>query len=113
LRGVIIPDGHNEHTSGDSLAHDCKTSLLLVYIPVAEDGLLSSTEVIIDGVTSEPGNFGAWAGIGLSTLDVEPLDVDKGAAGSARVSDELGDNGEDLGGVNGLARSIEFGLPIR
>jgi len=46
----------------------------------------------------------------LAVLDVEATDLGKGAARGSGIGDELGDNRELLGGVNGEALAVEGGV---
>lgn len=45
-----------------------------------------------------------------AVLDVETLDLGEGASVCAVVGDELGDDGEDLGGIDSLAGTVEAGV---
>lgn len=99
----VIPDRHDQnHTLRKSLAHLRKTALLGEDILVAESLLLSSTEARGDGVAVDAGDIRLRVSKDLAVLDVEALDVGEGAAGL----DELGDDGDLLGGVDGELRAL-------
>lgn len=108
---VVIPDGHDEnHTLGESLAHLRKTALLSKNVLIAESLLLGGTVVCGDGVALDAGDVRLGVGKDLAVLDVEALDIGKGAAGL----DELRDDGDLLGGVDGElgALAVEGGVAL-
>lgn len=100
---MVIPQRHDEnHTVGKSLGHVGLSTLVLVGVLVAERRLLSVAELGGDGVALDAGNGGVRLSDGLSVLDIEALDL-HGIAGA----DELSDDSELLGGIDGLALAVE------
>jgi hypothetical protein len=109
---MVIPDGHDQdHTLGQSLIHRGEASLVGEVVVVTESGLLGSAEVNGDRVVgSHAGNVGLGVGDNLAILDVETADLTKSTAGSTVGSDELSDDGDLLGGVDGQAGTEEGGI---
>lgn len=68
---------------------------------------MRGTEVIGDGVPADTRDIGAGLGIGNAVLDVEALDLRERTCGGAIVGDELGDDGEGTGRVQGHAFAEE------
>ena len=69
-------------------------------------------EVIGDGVEGSvhPGNVDVRVLVRDAVLDVEALDFNERTGGGVVVSDELGDDGHGLGGVEGHAGAEESGV---
>jgi hypothetical protein len=105
---MVIPDGHDEnHTLSQSCAHCCETTLGGEQVLVTESSLLSAAESVGDGVTRDTGDSGLRVGKGLAILNVEALDFAQGTGGCTILGDELGDDGEWLGGVDCLTSTVE------
>ena len=99
---MVVPERHDEgHALVHSRADGGEAALLLEGVLVAEGFLLCSAECLIDGVTGDAGNGGHGVWDGLAVLDVEALDLGEWA------SDELGDYGEFLAGVDCFALAVE------
>lgn len=103
--GVIVPDGHDENGVLESLSLLGETSLGASGVWVTEDSLLVGTELIGDGVTWNTSDLGLWSGPDLASLSPEALDLNKSSAVGTSVGQELGDDRNWLGGVNGEAGS--------
>lgn len=103
--GVIIPDGHDENRVLESLSLLSKTSLLTSGVWVTEDGLLRSAEAVGDTVACDTCNLGAWSGVDLSALAPESLNLNECSAVGTSVGQELSDDRDWLGRVNGEARA--------
>ena len=105
----VIPQAHDEnHTGGEGLAHTGETTLSCELIGVVKDSLLLSAESIGDGVGGvNARDLRDGVGVGLAVLDVEAADLVESAGVSAVDSDELSDDGELGGSVDGLASSVE------
>jgi len=100
---VIIPQTHDKnHTVGKCLGHVCHTTLLLERVSVAKYLLLLVAELRRDGVAVNAWDSGCRLRNSFAALNVETLDL-HGIA----CSDELCDDGEFLGCVNGLAFAVE------
>lgn len=106
----VIPNGQDEHHVLELLAHLGQTALGTKVIGVVEGRLLRRAKVLGDAVARNTGDLGLAVGDGLATLHVEALDLGQGAGGGAVVGDELGDNGEGLGGVEGHAGAVKGGV---
>lgn len=110
--GVVVPDGHGEnHWSVESLGETAHAAGLGEIVQIAKDGLLLLAEVVSDLV----GCVNAWdvgnrVGENDAVLDVEALDALESAGGRVISGDELGNNGDLLGGVHLLARAEEGGV---
>lgn len=108
---MVIPDGHDEnHALLERSAHGSKTALDRELVGVAESSLLGGAEGVGDGVAGDAGDGGLRVRDDNAVLDVESFDLGKGAAGGAVGGDELGDNGEDLAGVDGKTSTVEVGV---
>lgn len=106
--GMVVPDGHDEdHGLGKGLAHLLQATLLVEVIDITESRLLSIAERLGDGVASDASNLGLRVLNDLAVLDIEALDLTEIAS---RVLEELGDDGELLGGIDGLALTVEGGV---
>lgn len=106
---MIVPNGEDEdHTAGHRIAHAGQTALGLELLSILERSLLSITIVGGDGVI---GIHARDADLGvlddLAILNVETTDLGETAAGGVVAGDELGDNGELLGGVDGHTGTVE------
>lgn len=95
---VVVPQAHDEdHAIAERLTHALEASHRGEDIGVVSGGLLGSAVVGGDGVARDTSHVGLGVGNGLAVLDVEALDL---AQVAGVVGQELGDNGEDLGGVD-------------
>lgn len=107
---MVVPDGENEHHGlGKRLAHLGETTLLLEDVGVSKGRLLLAAVVGGDGVAGDAGDLGLGVGDDLAVLDVEALDLGQVSGG---VLEELGDDGDLLGRVNGHARAVEGGVAL-
>lgn len=102
---MVVPQRHDQnHGLGQGGAHLGQAALVLERGLVAEGGLLRVAVVRGDGVVLGGASDGAVrVGDQLAVLDVEALDLGQRAVGL----DELGHNGEDRVGVDGLAGAVE------
>ena len=101
---VVVPDGHDEdHVAGEGLAHAGETAALVEDVLVAEGRLLGVAVVLGDRVAADARDCALAVGDDLAVLDVEALDLAQFAAGL----DELRDDGDLLGGVDGEALAVE------
>ena len=100
---MIIPERHNEdHSLLEGVTHDLKTTELLEAVGVVEDGLLSVTEVVGDRVVArDTGNGGDGVLDDLAVLNVDAADLSEVTGLGAVGSEELGNDGDGLGGVDG------------
>lgn len=100
---VVIPQTHDEdHTIGKCLGHVRHSTLVLECVSVPKGCLLSIAELGGDRVTSDTCDSRLAVGYGLAALDIESLDL-HGIAGA----NELCDDREFLGRVDGLALAVE------
>lgn len=106
----VIPDRQDKHHVLELLAHLGQTALGAKVVGVVKGRLLRRAKVIGDAVTRHTGDLGLAVGDGLAALHVEALDLGQGAGGGAVVGDELGDDGEGLGGVEGHASAVKGGV---
>lgn len=106
----IIPNRQDKHHVLELLAHLGQAALGTKVIGVVESRLLRSAKVFGDAVARNTGDLGLAVGNSLATLDVEALDLGEGTGGGAVVGDELGDDGEGLGGVEGQTGTVEGGV---
>jgi len=109
---VVVPEGQDENVSTfERLAHSLETSQSLKVVLVTKDGLLLIAVVVADVVGGgNSGPVGVGVGDGDAILDVESLNTNEVTRGSTGVSDELGYNGENLGGINGQSWTVEGGI---
>ena len=109
LGGVVVPDGEGEnHSPAERVTHSSHTAESLVVVDIVEDLLLLRAELVgdrVDGVNSGDGNLGVLDD--LTVLDVETTDLGKRSVGGVVGGDELSNNGELLGGVDGHAGAEE------
>jgi hypothetical protein len=109
---VVVPDGHGEdHRGVEGGAEAGHAAEGLEVVGVGEGSLLLVAEGIGDlvgGVNAI--DLGLGVGDGLAALDVDALDGGEGAGLGAVGGDELGDDGDDLGGVDGPADTEEGGV---
>lgn len=104
---VIIPERHDEDVAASKRrTHLVETAELSIVVVVSEVSLLLLAELIGDGVSADLGVGGLGGGVGDAVLDVETLDLGKAGAGA----EELGDDGEFLGRVDGHAGAVEIGV---
>ena len=111
--GVVVPDGENEnHAGSHTLGDGGKTSLVGERWGVVEDGDLVSAVVGGDGVVrgGESGDVDVGVLNDDAVLNVDAADLAEGAGSSSVVGEELGDDGELLGGVDGHASTVEGGV---
>ena len=109
---VVIPDGHGEDHGGvEGTAEATHSAEGLEVVGVGEGSLLLVAESIGDlvgGVNAI--DLALRVGNGHTVLDVDALDGGEGARLSAVGGDELGDDGDHLGGVHGPADTEEVGV---
>lgn len=99
---VVIPYRHDEgHTARHGLAHGWESAMSLEGVVISKCSLLGIAERGSDRVTSDTGDCGLRVGDDPAVLDVESLDFGE------RVADELSDNCELGGGVDGQTLSVE------
>lgn len=111
---VVVPQRHHEnHALVESGTHALHATLLGKVVGVAEDRLLVLAEVVVDRISADASNVGCGLIENLTTLDVLAADLDKVSASSVVRGNELGDDCERLGGVDGLARAVEGGVAYR
>jgi len=110
VSGVITPDGHDQgNTTCLSSTHTSHTTELLEGIVIAEDSLLVVAEGIGEGVGgSDARDAGVGVGDDNTVLDIEAADLLEGTGVGTVSSDELSDNSHLLGGIKGLAFTIEL-----
>lgn len=95
----IVPEAHDQdHGGSKGIAHLGVSALGSKVVVVAECHLLSSAELLGEGVARVAGNGRLGVGHHHAVLDVEALDGGEAAAGTF---DELRDDGDGLGGVDG------------
>lgn len=107
----VVPQAHDEnHALGSSGAHLGKAALVVEGALVAEDGLLEVAVVLGDGVAGDALDERLRVLNDDAVLDVEALDLGK----TTIALDELGDDSDDLGGVNGELRAgtVERGVAL-
>lgn len=109
---MIVPDAHDENTTASKrLTHTGKTTLGRERAGVTEDGLLLGAEVGGDRVgSSDTGDVALGVLNDNAVLDIQAADLGEGTGGSVVGGDELSDNGDLLGGIDGLAGAIEVGV---
>lgn len=105
--GGVVPDGEDEHHLLELLAHLGQAALGAKVVGVVKGRLLGGAKVLGDAVAGDARDLGLAVGDSLAALDVEALDLGQGAGGGAVVGDELGDDGEGLGGVEGQAGAVK------
>lgn len=71
---------------------------------------MGGAEVISDRVSRDTRDIGVWLFKDNIALNVETLDLGESSGFGSVISDELGNNAELLGGVNGLSTSVESGV---
>ena len=111
-RGVVVPEGEGQnHTVTESLAELLEAAVLVEVVGVAEDFLLLGTEVLGDGVDGvDSGDVDVGVLDHLAVLDVDAADLRESSGGGVVAGQELGDNCERLGSVDGHAGAQESGV---
>jgi hypothetical protein len=105
---VVVPQRHDEdHTLLEGRTHALQATLGSEVVGVAEDGLLSGAEFVVDRVAADASYVGCGLVIYLATLGVFATNLDKITVSSAVRGDELSDNCKRLGGVDGHAGAVE------
>lgn len=105
-RTHVVPERHDQnHGTLQSLAHLRKTTLVVEVVGIAEGGLLSRAVLRVDLVAAGAFDGGVGVGNNHAVLHVVSLD---GREGAVVALDELGNNGELLGRVDGHARAVEI-----
>lgn len=95
---MVVPQAHDEdHGGGDGIAHLGHAAEVSKDIIVAKGLLLGGAEVGGERVARVVGDGGLGVADDLAVLDVEALDLGELAVGAL---DELGDDGDLLGGVD-------------
>lgn len=98
---MVVPDRNDEsHAASESLGHLAQTSLDFEVVLVSHPALDVVTECVSDGIVVSSVDGHLWGLNGLSVLDVLSSDLYNLSIVSSRVSEELGDDGERLGGVD-------------
>jgi hypothetical protein len=100
---IVVPDGENEsHTAGEGLVHWAHTTLAEPVVVVALGGLDICAVVGLDGIVSRGDTWDVDVGVGDddTVLDIETADFRESTAGGSSGGQELGDNGEWLGGID-------------
>lgn len=107
---VVVPQRHDEdHTRGQRLAHGRQPTFALEVSLITKGGLLRVAVSRGDGVVAcHAGDGGLGVGDEDAVLDVEALDFGQCTAGL----DELGNDGEDVLGVDGQAGPVEGGVAL-
>jgi hypothetical protein len=111
---MVVPDGHDENdTIGKGLVNGGESTDGSEVVLVVEDGLLGSAELVGDRVVgSHSGDVGLGVLDDYTILDVDTADfLERTSIGSVS-SDELGDDGDLLGGIDSLAGSVEVLLTL-
>lgn len=107
---MVVPQAHDEdHGLLDGLAELSHAALVLKDVAVVEGDLLGLAELRGDGIARVTGDGRLGVGNHLAVLDVEPLDLGQLAVGSL---DELGHDGELLGGVDRHPRPVEGAVAL-
>jgi len=107
---VVIPDGEDKnHSVSHTLGDSSKAALVLEAGGVAESSLLLVAEVLGDRVDGGVDSWYVDVGVldDLAVLDVEATNLAEGAGCGTVAGDELGDDCELLGSVDGHALSVE------
>ena len=110
---VVVPDRqHKYNTARERLAHLLQSTLVREQVRVGERRLLLRAELVRDrverGVDSGDVDFAVLDHD--TVLDVETADLRERAGGRVVVGQELGDDRERLGGVDGHACTVERGV---
>lgn len=108
---VVVPDGHGEnHGAVESVAEATHATEGLEVVGVGESGLLGVAELIGDLAACDTFDLALRVGNCHTILDIDTLDGGEGTGLAAVGSDELGDDGDNLGGVHGPANTEEVGV---
>lgn len=106
---VISPDGEGQNVSTlERVTHSGVSTVGVEVRVVAEDALLVDTVLVGDGVEvtdTGPGVLGLKDD--LAVLDPGTTDLDEFTGCGHIVSDELGDDSDLLGGIDGLSWTVE------
>jgi hypothetical protein len=104
-RTYVVPERHDQnHVALESLGHLGEATLLGEVVCVTEGGLLGLAEILGDLIAGHAVNGALRVGDDLAILHVVALD---GLEAAALTLDELGHDGELLGGVNRHAGAVE------
>ena len=106
---MVVPEGHDEnHSLIEGLAHDVEAAKALEGVVVAEGGLLGIAELVGDRVVvGQAGDVRPRVGDDPAVLDVEAANLGECARGLVVAREELGDDGELLRRIDGLADAEE------
>jgi hypothetical protein len=108
---VIVPERHNKnHAIGESITHTLEATLRSKVVGVAEHRFLVLAEVVVDRVAADASDVGSRLVEDLAALDIFATDLNEVTASCVVGGNELGDDCEWLGGVDGLARAVESGV---
>jgi len=108
---MVVPDGHNEdHTIIHGFSHLFKTTLLLEIVCISHDIFERIAHIVSDrivlGINSLDVRF--WVLENFTILNEDSSDFAKVSGVGSIGSDELGNNGHWLGGINSLVWTIEI-----
>jgi len=110
VHGMVVPNGEDEdHSRRHSLGHVGKTTLVLEVCGVAERRLLVVTVCGGDRIVSSGHSWDIDLGVldDNTVLDIQAADFLERSGSSSSVGDELSNNSEFLGSVDGLASAVE------
>ena len=112
---MVVPERHDEdHASAHGGAHLWETALGEEAGVIAEGRFLVDAVLFCDGIVLglHGGDLGHGVGDDLAVLDVEAADLVKLASGGVVSRQELGDDSEFAGRIDGLAGAVEGGVTL-
>lgn len=105
---VVVPQTHDQdHTGFKSRADLGQATVVGEGCSLAKGGKLSGTKVRVNNISGDSGDLGGRLRDDHAILNVVAFDLRERTGRCTVGSDELGHNGEWLGGVNGQAGAIE------
>jgi hypothetical protein len=110
---MVIPDRHDENdTLSEGLVNGRESTDISKVVGVTENGLLLSAEVIGDGVEGRRDSGDVDLGVldDFAVLNIDTADFLKSTGISTVSGNELGNDSDLLGSVDGLSGSIEAGV---